>query len=91
MMVGEMDNIKILNDNNVVNNLQVSCLHDIPAGNFSPGRSFVVKNLTDDEVALNVRLVSQDDFVSTKLYPGWNPEILIEIEDVPDGVLQYGY
>ena len=90
-MVGKMDKTVIANDNGVANSLQVSVLHDIPEGNFSPGRAFVVKNITDDAVELSVRPVNQEDFVTTQIYPGWNPELLIELEDVPADTLQYGY
>lgn len=85
------EQVNLMNENGRVNSLQVSCLHDIPEGNFSPGRAFVVKNITEDAMELSVRLVDQDDFVTTQIYPGWNPELLIEIEDVPGDSLQYGY
>lgn len=81
----------LINDNGCANSLQVSCLHDVPAGNFNIGRGFVIKNITDDEVTLSVRLISQTDFIDTKFYPGWNPEIIAEIEDAPSDTLQYGY
>lgn len=86
-----MDEVIIKNENGRANNLQVSCLHNIPEGNFSPGRAFVVKNITEDAIELSVRLVDQDDFVTTQIYPGWNPELFIELEDVPADSLQYGY
>ena len=91
-MVGKMaEKVLIQNENGIVNSLQVSCLHDIPEGNFNPGRPVVIKNITDDAVECSVRLVNQDDFVITQIYPGWNPELIAEIEDVPAQTLQYGY
>ena len=90
-MVGKMDEVIIKNENGCPNSLQVSVLQDVPAGNFSPGRPVVVKNITDDAVQLSVRLVNQDNFVTTQIYPGWNPELIIEIEDVEADTLQYGY
>ena len=91
-MVGKMDEkVAIINENGVVNSLQVSCLHNIPEGNFNPGRAVVVKNITDDAIECSIRLVNQEDFVTTQIYPGWNPELIAEIEDVPADSLQYGY
>lgn len=81
----------IENNNGCANSLQVSCLHDVPEGHFSPGVPFVVKNITEDPVTLSVRLANQDDFIVTTFYPGWNPELLIEIEDIPADTLQWGY
>lgn len=85
------EKILLINENGCANSLQVSVLHDIPEGNFNPGRAFVVKNITEDAIEASVRLVNQEDFVTTLIYPGWNPELLAEIEDVIDGTLQYGY
>lgn len=90
-MVGKMDEVVIKNENGVVNSLQVSCLQDIPQGNFNPGRAVVIKNITDDAIECSVRLVNQENFVVTQIYPGWNPELIAEIEDVEEGTLQYGY
>lgn len=91
-MVGKMDDsVVIKNENGCANSLQVSVLQDVPEGTFSPGRPFVVKNITDDAIQASVRLVNQENFVTTQIYPGWNPELLIEIEDVEADTLQYGY
>ena len=85
------EKVSLINENGCINSLQVSVLQSIPAGDFAPGRSFVVKNITDDEIELSVRLVNQENFVTTKIYPGWNPEIFIEIKNVEADTLQYGY
>ena len=90
-MVGKMDDVIVKNENGCANSLQVSVLQDIPEGNFSPGRPFVVKNITDDAILASVRPVNQENFVTTQIYPGWNPELLIAIEDVEADTLQYGY
>jgi len=91
-MVGKMgEKTIIINENGCPNSLQVSVLQDVPEGNFSPGRPVVIKNITDDAIQLSVRLVNQDNFVTTQIYPGWNPELIIEIEDVEADTLQYGY
>lgn len=81
----------LINENGCANSLQVSVLQDIPAGDFKPGRAFVVKNITDDAIQAEVRLVNQENFVTTQIYPGWNPELLAEIKDVEADTLQYGY
>ena len=85
------EKIILINENGCPNSLQVSVLQDIPEGDFKPGRAFVVKNITDDAIQAEVRLVNQENFVTTQIYPGWNPELLAEIKDVEADTLQYGY
>lgn len=85
--------MNLSNMNSDVTSLQVSRLYDIPAGNWSllPGANPVlVKNVTQDEVKVQVKLCGMDTFVSTVLYPGWNPELIIAINNVPANTLQYG-
>lgn len=75
------------------NSLQVSWLKDMPAGNWKgvPGSyPVLVKNITQDEVLVQVKLCKGDDFVTTVLYPGWNPELIVAINNVPANTLQYG-
>lgn len=85
-----MDN-RIINRAEVINSLQVSVLKDIPAGDFNPGIGFLVKNITEENIQLRVRPAGQLEFVTTILYPGWNPEIYSEIKGVLTNTLQYGY
>lgn len=82
---------KILNKDLLINSLQVSKLKDIPQGNFNPGIYFLVKNITDNNIAIEVRPAGQSEFVSTVLYPGWNPELISEVKNVTANQLQYGY
>lgn len=82
---------KILNKDLLINSLQVSKLKDIPQGNFNPGIYFLVKNITDNNVTIEVRPAGQSEFVSTVLYPGWNPELISEIKNVTANQLQYGW
>lgn len=82
---------KILNKDLLINSLQVSKLKDIPQGNFNPGIYFLVKNITDNNIAIEVRPAGQSEFVSTVLYPGWNPELISEIKNVTANQLQYGW
>lgn len=74
--------------------LQVSVIGNIPSGNFklgSPKEVFLIKNLTDDTLTLTVKLAGNDEFIETKVYPGWNPEIISEIQGAQENQLQYGY
>ena len=66
-------------------------ISNVPEGDFAPGRPFVIKNITDDAFELEIRLANQDDFVTTQIYPGWNPELIVEIHDVVADTLQWGY
>lgn len=88
-----MNNINLYNQNGDPNSLQVSSIGDIPAGEFSIVKGqypFLVKNITQDEVTVQVKLCKMDTYVSTVLYPGWNPELIISIKGVPANTLQYG-
>ena len=85
-----MDN-RIINRAEVINSLQVSVLRYIPAGDFNPGIGFLVKNITEENIQLQVRPAGQSEFITTVLYPGWNPEIYSEIKGVLANTLQYGY
>lgn len=82
---------KITNQGGAINSLQVSVLKDIPAGNFNPGIYFLVKNITEGNIKAQVRPAGQSEFVTTIIYPGWNPEIYSEIKGVSEDTLQYGY
>lgn len=82
---------KITNQGGAINSLQVSVLKDIPAGNFNPGIYFLVKNITEENIEAQVRPAGQSEFVTTIIYPGWNPEIYSEIKRVSEDTLQYGY
>ena len=82
---------KITNQGGAINPLQVSVLKDIPAGNFNPGIYFLVKNITEGNIEAQVRPAGQSEFVTTIIYPGWNPEIYSEIKGVSEDTLQYGY
>ena len=75
------------------NSLQVSVLEDIPAGDFKVPKGHdhvLIKNITDDIIECQVKLVKNADYVTTALYPGWNPELVVAIKNVPAKSLQYG-
>lgn len=74
--------------------LQVSVIGNIPSGNFklgSPKEVFLIKNLTDEPIILMVKPAGNEEFIETKIYPGWNPEIISEIQGAQENQLQYGY
>lgn len=83
-----------LNQNERPTSLQVSRLWLLPEGDFklSKGSSPVlIKNITEDNITVEVSLRdSEGEYVSTILYPGWNPELIVGIKDVPENTLQAG-
>ena len=68
---------------------QVSHLQDIPTGEFTIGRIFLIKNNTSDSVEATVEM-ADGGTVTTMFEPGWNPELVMSIIDAPNG-LQSGY
>lgn len=83
----------IYNLNRDGNSLQVSLLKDIPAGDFqiSQGQNpALIKNITNTDLVLEVKLARNSDYVSTVFYPGWNPELVVAIKGVTENTLQYG-
>lgn len=83
--------MKLFNKDDLITSLQVSKLKAIPSGNFNPGIYFLIKNITEENISLEVRPAGQEDFITTVFYPGWNPEIIAEIKNVTSNQLQYGY
>ena len=74
--------------------LQVSVIGNIPSGNFklgSPKEVFLIKNITDEAISLSVKPAGSREFITTKIYPGWKPEIISEIQGAQENQLQYGY
>lgn len=81
----------IKNNSGIPVNIQISTLGDIPAGDYIPNRSFLIKNITEDNITITGRLAGNMQVVSTVVYPGWNPEIFYELENVVKNTLQFGY
>lgn len=83
-----------LNQNERPTSLQVSRLSLLPAGDFElpyGSNAVLVKNITEDNVTVEVLLKdAEGQYVSTVLYPGWNPELVIGIKAVPENTLQVG-
>ena len=68
---------------------------DLKSENFKMknGKSFNIKNEGDEAVFLNVKFAQNDEFQMWKFYPGWNPEIVKEVEQTNSDVsnLKWGY
>lgn len=75
----------------VKDSLQIAKMGNIPAGEFSLGMPFLVKNITEDAITITIKPAGQSNTISTLLYPGWNPELIASIIGAPVNSLQYGY
>lgn len=82
------------NQNERPTSLQISRLWLLQEGNFELTRGskpVLIKNITDNNITVDVLLIDSDGtYVSTILYPGWNPELIIGIKNVPSNSLQAG-
>lgn len=80
------------NANGVLQSLQVSKMGVIPTGTFKLEnyKPFLIKNITEDNVSVSIRLANMPAPITTILYPGWNPELVIEVMDATENQLQYG-
>lgn len=81
----------IYNLNKDGNSLQVSNLQFVPAEGLEirPGMNPVlIKNLSEEDIWLEVKLPRSSEFIRTVFYPGWNPELIVAIKEVPEEVLQ---
>lgn len=68
----------------------------IPSGNFNitvsgKKQPFLIKNITEDNVEVEIVPAGQTEVVTTILYPGWNVEIVNQINNAPADTLQYGF
>ena len=79
--------------------LQISTMGNIPTGDFEVKRPFKgkeenvhfqVKNITENNISLRVKLASGDTVI-TVFYPGWNVEIVEKVFSATEGQLQYGW
>lgn len=81
----------IVNKDGQVNSLQISVLHNIEAGNFDFYRGVLIKNITEENITLEVKLIGMTDYITTIFYPGWNVELVQSVKNAPADTLQYGY
>lgn len=85
-----MSNI-IVNKNHDINSLQISILLTPTTGSkFTLNSGFLIKNITEETINLEVKLLGSNTYITTPFYEGWNPEIVKEIKNVPEGI-QIGY
>lgn len=66
-------------------------LLDVPEGSHKFDTPVYIKNNTDKTIKLKCKLVKSVDYVICSFYPGWNPEEIVELVDVPANSLQKGY
>lgn len=90
-----MDNF-ITNRANAVNSFQISVIGNITNPNFKldDGKGgelgFLIKNITEEPISVDIVPYSMNTAVTTVIYPGWNVEIVREVKSSVEG-LQYGY
>lgn len=70
--------------------VQITRLVDI-TGLYQSDVPFVVKNITEENVTVTGRLACMDSDITTVLAPGWNPELFVELDNVPASTLQAGF
>lgn len=56
-----------------------------------PMSGFLVKNISGGNLTLSVKMKDSNEYIETVFYPGWNPELIDEIEDVEENKIQIGY
>lgn len=83
--------IKLYSQGGVQNSLQVSSVYDVPKGDFDPGRVFLLKNITEEDLQVTIVPAAQDEQIVTILQSGWNPELVKKVIGAPENSLQYGY
>lgn len=71
--------------------LQVSNIGNIPAGDFNPGRVFLIKNITDNNLRVTIKPAGTGKEIETILYPGWNAELVTAVIGATESQLQYGW
>lgn len=80
---------------NVKESLQVSYLGAfISTGKRQIGVPFLIKNITDNILNVEIRPASSEEWITTTIYPGWNPEICIGVnisDETIQAAIQYGY
>lgn len=87
----------IYNRANAANSLQISIMGNIIGANFSipDGRGgkepFLLKNITEDPITVEVILAGMDEPITTVLYSGWNVELVKQVNNAQADTLQYGY
>ena len=77
--------------NNKLNFMNPTHIFSVNAGENTFTQPSVLKNITESIVTVNVKYPDSQDYIATPIYPGWNSEVVIAVQDAPENVLQYGY
>lgn len=92
-----MDN-RIYNRANAANSLQISIMGKVAAVaefSISDGMGgkepFLLKNITEDPIQVEVVLAGMEEPITTVLYSGWNVELVKQVNNAQADTLQYGY
>ena len=89
-----MEDNRLFNKGNAANSLQISVIGTVTAGasfKIGDGEAFLLKNITEDNISVEIVPYSQEESVTTILYPGWNVELVKEVKNAKANTLQYGY
>lgn len=91
-----MEHNQVYSGGTFVTNFQVARMGNIPSGIFNitvsgKKQPFLIKNITEDNVEVKIVPAGQTETVTTILYPGWNVEIVNQINNAPAYTLQYGF
>lgn len=91
-----MEHNQVYSGGTFVTNFQVAHMGAIPSGNFNitiggKKQPFLIKNITEDNVEVEIVPAGQIKAVTTVLYPGWNVEIVNQINNALADTLQYGF
>ena len=92
-----MDN-RIYNRANAANSLQISIMGnvaDVAEFSISDGMGgkepFLLKNITEGPIQVEVVLAGMEEPITTVLYSGWNVELVKQVNNAIADTLQYGY
>ncbi|QIG59131.1 hypothetical protein crAss002_21 [Bacteroides phage crAss002] len=92
-----MDN-RIYNRANAANSLQISIMGKVDAVaefSISDGMGgkepFLLKNITEDPIQVEVVLAGMEEPITTTIYSGWNVELVKQVNNAVADTLQYGY
>ena len=91
-------NNRIYNRANAANSLQISIMGNVAAVeefSISDGMGgkepFLLKNITEDPIQVEVVLAGMEEPITTVLYSGWNVELVKQVNNAQADTLQYGY